>query len=64
MTDDNGFVDTFHQASDRPNEIRISADELENLIRDVLCREVGAVMTPAMIRGDIAEILRRARSRG
>jgi hypothetical protein len=61
MVDDNGFPGKFHQAPDYPlTEIRIKADELANIIRDVFFREVGIVLTVAMIQRDVAEIVRRA----
>ena len=61
MVNDNGFPGTFHRAPDNPlTEIRIKADELANIIRDVFFREVGVVLTVDMIQRDVAEIVRRA----
>ncbi len=61
MVDDNGFPGTFRRASDYPlTEIRIKADELANIIRDVFFREVGVVLTVDMIQRGVAEIVRRA----
>ena len=57
--DENGFPNKIHQLTEM-----VRMDDLENIIRDVLYRELGAVMTPAIANGTVTEILRRMKLKG
>ena len=62
--DENGFPKKIHQSTIYPQPEMVRIDDLQDIIRDVLYRDLGVPMTPATANGAIMEILRRARLKG